>query len=200
MSRPSVVARLLIALLALAAVTAGAAQAKQKAPVKVVGESTTFTLSDPVMQKLDAIGVKLSVVAPATHTAPATATFPIKHFRGNARKLRGVIRHEGGLKLTRGARSVTLRNAVIVSNGRRGYATAKVGQRRIRVFRLTNPQRSVQGTKVTLSVKLRLTAQGARFVNRRLPAASLKAGLVLGSAVISGSLAAADDQYVDPLA
>jgi hypothetical protein len=200
MSRPSAVARLLVALLALAAVTAGVAQAKKAAPVKVVGESTTFTLSPAVLQKLDALQVKLSVVAPATRTGAGTATFPVTNFRGNARKLRGVVRHAGGLRLTRGERSVTLRDVVVVSNGRRGYATAKLGQRRIRVFRLTNPTRDVQGAKVTLSVKLRLTAQGARFVNRRLASAHLKAGRVLGTAVLSGALVPGDEQYADPLA
>ena len=68
------------------------------------------------------------------------------------------------------------------------------------MFRLTGAKRSVEGTKVTLSVTLRLSAQGARFVNRRLPAAHLRAGRVLGAAVLSGTLVPADEQYADPFA
>jgi hypothetical protein len=118
--------------------------------------------------------------------------------RGPVHRLRGVIRHEGGLTLTRRERTVSLRDVVIVANGRRGYATARVGQRRVRVFRLTSPKRSVDGDRVTLTVDLRLTAHGARWLNRRLPTAGFERGLLLGSATLHGTLAAAD-RYADPL-
>jgi hypothetical protein len=197
------VPRRLTALLALVAVaalalTATTVQAKPKAAAKVVGVSTTFTLAPAVKDRIDTLGITLAVVAPATQNGPASATFPITKLRGPVHKLRGVIRHSGGLTLTRGERTVSLSDVVIVANGRRGYATAKVGQRRVQVFRLTEPKRTVVGSDVTLTVDLRLTAQGARFLNRRLPAADLERGLLLGSATINGTLASSS-QYTDPL-
>jgi hypothetical protein len=190
----------LLALVALSALalTATAVQARPKAPVKVTGESTTFTLAPAVMDRIDALGIELGVVAPATTSGRGSVSFPITKIRGPVHRLRGVIRHDGGVTLTRGTRTVSLSDVVIVANGRRGYATAKVGQRRLRVFRLTSPKRSVQGNAVTLTVDLRLTAQGAKWLNRRLPAAKLHRGLLLGSATLAGTLVS-DDQYTDPL-
>jgi hypothetical protein len=183
----------LIAALALAAT---AAHAKPRAAPKVVGESTTFTLAPAVMDRIDALGITLGVVAPATQSGPGSVTFPITSVRGPVHRLRGVVRHAGGLTLTRGERTVSLRNVVIVANGRRGYAAAKVGRRHVRVFRLTGPKRTVDGSKVTLTVDLRLTRQGASWLNRRLPAAQFERGLLLGSATLTGTLASS--QYVDP--
>jgi hypothetical protein len=198
----------LLALVALAALalTATAVQAKPKAAAKVVGVSTTFTLAPAVKDRIDSLGITLGVVAPATQSAPASATFPITKLRGPVHKLRGVIRHSGGLTLTRGERTVSLSDVVIVANGRRGYATAKVGQRRIAVFRLTGPKRTVVGSDISLTVDLRLTAQGAKWLNRRLPAADFKRGLLLGSATVTGTLASSqgvqpngDAGHVDPI-
>lgn len=188
----------LLALIVLAAlaVTATTVQAKPKATPKVVGQSTTFTLSPAVAERMDALGVTLGVVAPATRTGPASATFPITTVRGPVHRLRGVIRHAGGLTLTRGQRTVSLRNITIVANGRRGHAIAKAGRRHVRVFRLTAPRRSVDGDTVTLTVDLRLTGQGARWLNRRLQDAELQRGLLLGSATITGTLSSS--RYVDP--
>jgi hypothetical protein len=202
MPNPLAVPRRLPALLALVvlaalALTATTVQAKPKAAPKVVGESTTFTLSPAVMERIDGLGITLGVVAPATQSGPGSATFPITKVRGPVHRLRGVIRHAGGLTLTRGERTVTLSSVVIVANGRRGFATARVGHRRVRVFRLTGPKRSVDGDKVTLTVDLRLTAHGAKWLNRRLPAAGLQRGLLLGSATLTGTLDSS--RYVDPL-
>ena len=187
----------LVALTALA-LAATAVHARPNPPARVVGETTTFTLTPAVMGRLDAWGVKLGVVAPATHTGAATATFPITAIRGPVQRLRGVIRHDGALTISRGERTATLRNIVIVANGRRGFATAKVGHRRVRVFRLTGPKRSVEGSKVSLTVDLRLTAPVARWLNRRVPGASFRPGLLLGSATIAGHLVSRTDHYEDP--
>ena len=189
---------LAVVVLAALALTATTVQAKPKAASKVVGESTTFTLAPAVKDRLDTLGITLGVVAPATQSGPGSATFPITKLRGPVHRLRGVIHHSGALTLTRGERTVSLSRVVIVANGRRGYATARVGQRRVRVFRLTGPKRSVEGSKVSLTVDLRLTSQGARWLNRRLPAADLERGLLLGSATIIGTLASSS-QYTDPL-
>jgi hypothetical protein len=200
---PALFALVAVAVLALTATTV---QAKPKAASKVVGVSTTFTLAPAVKDRIDLLGITLGVVAPATQNGPASATFPITKVRGPVHKLRGVIRHSGGLTLSRGARTVSLSDVVIVANGRRGYATAKVGQRRVAVFRLTAPKRTVVGSDVTLTADLRLTAQGARFLNRRMPSADLERGLLLGSAVLTGTLASSDagepaagSEYVDPV-
>lgn len=204
MPHPPTVPRRLSAVLAavvltVLALTATTVQAKPKAAPKVVGESTTFTLAPAVRDRIAALNIALGVVAPATRSGLGSVTFPITKVRGPVHRLRGVVRHAGGLTLTRGERTVSLRHVVIVANGRRGYATAKVGQRRVRVFRLTGPKRSVEGSKVSLTVDLRLTAQGATWLNRRLPAADLERGLLLGSATIIGTLASSS-RYTDPLA
>lgn len=204
MLHPPTVPRRLSAVLAavvltVLALTATTVQAEPKAAPKVVGESTTFTLAPAVRDRIAALNIALGVVAPATRSGLGSVAFPITKVRGPVHRLRGVVRHAGGLTLTRGERTVSLRHVVIVANGRRGYATAKVGQRRVRVFRLTGPKRSVEGSKVSLTVDLRLTAQGATWLNRRLPAADVERGLLLGSATIIGTLASSS-RYTDPLA
>jgi hypothetical protein len=189
-------ALLALVVVAALAVTATAVQAKPKRAPKVVGESTTFTLSPAVTQRMDALGITLGVVAPATQSGPASVTLPITGVRGPVHRLRGVVRHAGALTLTRGQRTVSLRNVTIVANGRRGHASARAGRRHVNVFRLTAPRRSVDGDKVALTVDLRLTGHGARWLNRRLPDAELQRGLLLGSATITGTLSSS--RYVDP--
>ena len=99
----AVLAAVVLAVLALTATTV---QAKPKAAPKVVGESTTFTLAPAVRDRIAALNIALGVVAPATRSGLGSVTFPITKVRGPVHRLRGVVRHAGGLTLTRGERTV----------------------------------------------------------------------------------------------
>jgi hypothetical protein len=181
MSQPTAAARRTAAVLAL--VAAGAiAPAAHAAPAKLTGGTTTIALRPAVTSAVAKAGVTVSVVAPATAGADGSYSFPVAGGRVN-QKLRGVVRHQGGLVLTRGERKVTLRSFVIVS-AKRAFLTAKAGGKRLRLARLTGATRSTQDGKAAVTAKLRLTQGGAAFLNKRSKRRTFRAGLVLGTATV----------------
>ncbi len=179
----------LLTLLTLAATAAlllvgPVAQAKPRKPVRLTGESTTITLRPAVTAALDRAGVTVGVVAPATAGADRSVTFPVTGGLVRPRTLKGVVRHDGGVTLTRGERTIALSDFVIVSRGRAfltAKATLKAGERRIRLFRLTGAERSTEDGKAVVTADLRLTRRGARLLNRRLEGRTFRPGLLLGS-------------------
>jgi hypothetical protein len=204
--------RVLVVLLAVAAllVSAFGATGAQAARVKVTGGTTTVTPAAPVVQALTGLGVTVAPIAPAT-AANGTLTFPIVGGRVNTDKLRGVVRHSGGLKFSKGERCIALRHFTVVSTARgaklyarvsrgacrvarvrtRGHKRAHRIARRVCKFqhrypaiaRLTDPQRSTDGTSVT--VNLKLTAITARIVNKLAGQKLASPGTLLGTATIA---------------
>jgi hypothetical protein len=157
-----------------------AAQAKPGKPVAPTGESTTITLRPVVTAALTKAGVTVGVVAPATVNPDGSVTFPVTGGLVRPATLRGVVRHDGGLTLTRRARTITLSDFVIVSR-RQAFLTAKVGERRIRLFRLTGAQRTTEDGKAVVTADLRLTEGGARFLSKRFKGRTFRPGLLLGT-------------------
>jgi hypothetical protein len=106
-------ARLLLgavaAALVLMAVGAAGAQAKL---VKVTG-STTVVPSEAATQFLANNGVSVAPIAPAT-AVDSGFSFPIAAGFGDTKTYNGLLAHKGGLKFTKGGKSLVVRRFVAV--------------------------------------------------------------------------------------
>ena len=98
-----------LAAFVLLAATAAGAQAKI---VKLIGQ-TSVTPSSQAAQFLANNGVSTSTVGPATFSN-GSFTFPLAVGFGNTANFTGVLVHKGGLKFTKGRRSVVVRRFVAV--------------------------------------------------------------------------------------
>lgn len=115
----------LVAALALSLVGVAGAQAK---PVKVTG-STTVTPSDQAKQFLANNGVSVATTGPAT-SAGGKFTFPIVAGFGDTQTFTGVLVHSGGLRFTKGDRSLVVRRFVAVRAGDKALVLAQLPGRR----------------------------------------------------------------------
>ena len=102
------------AVAAVAVAVAGAAGA-QSAPerARLDGERTTLRPSAQLGRALSAAGVTLAPVGRATRGEEGSLVFRIAGGRIDRQSLRGRIVHRGGLRLTKGERSLRLRRLVI---------------------------------------------------------------------------------------
>jgi hypothetical protein len=179
-----------LALAAVAAValtgTVTAEAAKQKR-VKLDGNQTTLALSAPVSQALADNGVTVSLLGKATAGDGGSVVLPITGGRVNPQNLRGFVRHAGGVKFTKGDRSLSLRRFTIVSKRRGAYLVVRVRGKRRRnlvLARLTNVQRSNAGGVTTVTANLRLTKRAAKLIRNRFGIAAAQRGTLLGTAKI----------------
>jgi hypothetical protein len=111
----------LAAALAVLALGATGAQAKL---VKVTG-STTVTPSQGATQFLSNAGVSVSTVGTATSGAGGF-TFPVFAGFGDTKTYNGLLAHSGGLRFSKGERSVVLRRFVAVRLGKRSALLAQI--------------------------------------------------------------------------
>jgi hypothetical protein len=158
-------------------VTAASAQAK---PIHITGKQTTITPSSQVTQFLTKNGIGAAAVGPATLSG-GTLTLPIVGGRASASGARGVVRHAGGLKFSKGSRHVVLRHFVLFGNINHPRLAAAVRGHRFVFARMLTDTHSASGNTVTLKGELTLTPAGARIINHRLHKHVAKAGLDLGS-------------------
>ena len=110
-----------VAALALMAVGASGAQAKL---VKVTG-STTVAPSQAATQFLSNAGVSVSPVGSAG-SGPSGFSFPIVAGFGDTKTYNGLLAHSGGLKFTKGGKSVVLRRFVAVRAGKLAVLLAQI--------------------------------------------------------------------------
>ena len=122
MSSPLRHVRLTLCLAAVAALAPGAAVA-QAASVEVTGGQTTVAT-----QALTAAGITVAPLDRAT-ASPAGLSFPISGGRVDATTLRGVVRHRGGLSLTKGEKTVRLRRPVVRVTGAGAFLSVRVKHR-----------------------------------------------------------------------
>lgn len=107
--------------LALMAMGAAGAQAKL---VKVTG-STTVVPSDGAKQFLANAGVTVTAVAPGTSAGPGF-TFPIAAGFGDTKTYNGMLAHSGGLKFSKGGKSLVVRRFVAVRAGKLAVLLAQI--------------------------------------------------------------------------
>ena len=190
---------------ALALGVAGVATA---AVTKVTGGSTQIRVSSAAQTLLTSNHISTSVLAPATQSG-ATITFPIATGRLNTKNLHGTIVHKGGIQLSNGTATVTLRAPTLISSraGASLYAlvrgktvlrcahagvlhrrhvvcTSVVRWRTARVARITNVQ--VSGSTATGTVTI--TTVTADAINRLAGKDVAAAGDVLGTATVTPTL------------
>jgi hypothetical protein len=178
------------------AVTAEAGKGT-KQRVKLDGNQTTIALSAPVSQALADNGVTVSLLGKATAGEGGSVVLPITGGRINPTNLRGVVRHAGGVKFTKGDRSLSLRRFTIVSTKRGAYlavhvkgrgAKAKAARTRGRgrgrnlvLARLAGVQRSEANGVTTVTANLRLTQRAAKLIRNRFGVAAAQKGTLLGT-------------------
>ena len=195
------------ALLALCLMAVGAAGA-QAAKVKITGGTTTITPSAATTQFLTTNGIGVAPLAPAT-LSNGVVTLPIAGGRIDPATLRGFVVHRGGLRFTKGNRSLALRHFVVTStrrgafldaatpirhcrrasHARRGRGRARVCAFRwdgVRVARLSNVVRNGDNS---VTADLLLSKRVARFINKVAGAQVVSAGANLGTAKITATTA-----------
>jgi hypothetical protein len=196
-------ALLATALLALSLMAVGATAA-QAAKVRVTGGTTTITPSAATTQFLTNNGISVAALSPAT-ISNGVVTLPISGGRINPTPLRGFIVHRGGLRFTKGSRSLTLRHFLINSTNRGAFLDATTPVRRchsarrhgarvricvlraagVRLARLSNAVRNGN----TVTADLLLSHQAARFINRLAGHHVVSAGTNIGSAKVTATTA-----------
>jgi hypothetical protein len=168
------------ALLALCLMAVGATGA-QAAKVKVTGGTTTITPSAATTQFLTNNGIGVAPIAPATASNGAI-TLPIAGGRINPTTLRGFITHRGGLKFTKGTKSLVLRHFLITSTNRgafldaatpvrrchalRGRPGRRVCVSRLEGMRVARLSKVVRNADNSVTADLLLSRPVARFINR----------------------------------
>lgn len=195
----------LVALTAvLSLVLAGVALA---AFTKVTGGTTTLTASDAAATVLSHNHITVTPISPAT-VSGTTFTFPISGGRLSVKTQRGVIRDGGGISVSNGTKTVTLRKPTVVSDKHavtvwslvRGHVAhfcrhAGARRRRIRcvliarfhsvpILRVTDVK--VSGGAATGTAKI--TGFTAQLINRLAGKHVVAAGDVLGSATVAPTL------------
>ncbi len=174
---------------------------------KVTGGTTTLTPSSAAVTVLSANHITVTPLTPATASG-GTFTFPISGGRLNLKTMHGVIRDKGGISVSNGTKTVSLRKPTILSDKHgvsvwalvRGHVARfcrHIGARHarircvliarfhtVRIATVTGV--TVAGGKATGTAKI--TAFTARLINRLAGKHVVAAGDVLGSATVAPTL------------
>jgi len=168
--RARLLAPALLAVVALLAFGAAAAAAK---PIKITGKQTTITPSTATKQFLQKQGITVSPVNGATIAGGGSFTLAITGGRVRPQTLNGFIRHKGGLKFTKGKRSATLTQFVLVK-AKRGIWLTAVGRTQVkckRVLRRGHVAANNRGRQVLRKLRRILRRQHVQvrcFANKRI--------------------------------
>ena len=106
----------LVAVLALAVTSTALANSPF---TKVKGGTTTLTLNSAAITALTNAHLTVTPLAPASANASgSTFSFPISGGRINLKTLHGFIAHRGGITVSNGTKSGTVRHLTILANGK----------------------------------------------------------------------------------
>lgn len=192
-----------------AALTLALAGVASAAVTKVTGGTTQLTVSSGALTLLTDNHITPKVLAPATLSG-ATVTFPISGGHLNTTNLHGVINHRGGIELSNGTKSVTLRSPTLISSSsgvsldalvrgktvrrchrvggprhRRMICTTVVRYHTARIARVTN----LKLTNGTATGTVNITQFTANAINALAGKNVATAGAVLGTATVKPTLA-----------
>ncbi len=150
----------LIAMLAIASVASAAT------PNPIASGTTTLTINAKLLKSAKQAGIKITAVKPAKIKG-SKATFAVTGGEIEATTGAGTITHSGGLKITWGKKSVTLKSFTVSTSGK--SLSAKVGGKTIKVATLAgvSATRLGFGNGITAK-KVKLTSAGANALNQKL--------------------------------
>jgi hypothetical protein len=150
----------------------------------------TLAVDPGAASALASQGIVSGLIAPASANSDGSLAFPITRGRVDAATFAGLIRHSGGLSLTKGSTRVELTRFDIGIDGS-PQLTALVGGSRVPILNLdlSGLTQAVDGLDVTLgNVRATLTAQAAAALNQAFGTTAFSDGLLLGVATVRTEL------------
>jgi hypothetical protein len=162
----AVVAAALIAMLVIVPIASAAT------PNPIASGTTTLTINAKVLKSAKKAGIKITAVKPAKIKG-SKATFTVTGGEIEATTGAGTVTHSGGLKITWGKKSVTLKSLTVSTSAK--SLSAKIGGKTVKVATLTgvSATRLGFGNGITAK-KVKLTKAGANALNKKLTPAPTK--------------------------
>jgi hypothetical protein len=142
------------------------------APNPISSGSTTLTINQGALKSLKALGVKITPVKPSKIKG-SKATFAVTGGEIEATTGKGTVTHSGGLKITWGKKSVTLKSFTVNTRGK--SLSAKIGSETIKVATLAGVSATRLGFGNAITAKkVKLTSAAANALNSKLTPAPTK--------------------------
>jgi hypothetical protein len=161
----AIVAAALIAMLAIAPLASAASD-------PISSGTTTLTINNGFSKKAKKAGIKITAVKPGKIKG-TKATFAVTGGEIEPTTGAGTVTHSGGLKITWGKKSVTLKGLTIDTKGK--SLSAKIGGKATEVASLAGTSKARLGFGASVSArKLQLTSAGAKALNSKLTPAPTK--------------------------
>ncbi len=173
------------------AAAAGVGDVSNTAALKKAGD-TRLTLDKKTGEALTSLGIRVAPVNPS-RVAAGAVVFPITSGSVDPKLSDGaLINHSGGLRLTKGATTVALRNLRIRVTSSQATISARIGTTRATIINLDLAK--AKATRPALNLRLRnvgvkLNATGASALNKAFKTSAFKSGLKLGTAVVNARFA-----------
>jgi hypothetical protein len=170
---------LLVGIAALSMVAiAATAQAKV---AEVTGGTATFSPSDGLTHALSSHGVSTAAIAPATLSG-GTLSMPVVGGHVERKHLYGDLKLGGGVKFSKGTKSLALTRMVAVNSPRGAFLSARAAGKRHVIARFTHITKSISGHTATLNAKAVLSAEAAALINHKAGHHVVSRGAPLGTA------------------
>jgi hypothetical protein len=162
----AIVAAALIAMLVIVPIASAAT------PNPIASGTTTLTINAKVLKSAKKAGIKITAVKPAKIKG-SKATFTVTGGEIEAATGAGSVTHSGGLKITWGKKSVTLKSLTVSTAGK--SLSAKIGGKTVKIASLAgvSSTRLGFGNGITAK-KVKLTGSGASTLNKKLTPAPKK--------------------------
>ncbi|HKZ15196.1 MAG TPA: hypothetical protein VJL81_15270 [Solirubrobacterales bacterium] len=162
----AIIAAALVAMLAIAPLASAAT------PNPISSGTTTITLNSKLVKSTKEAGIKFAAVKPAKLKG-SKATFAVTGGEIEATTGSGSATHSGGLKVTWGKKSVTLKSLTVSSKTK--SLSAKVGGKTVKLATLGGVSKARLGFGNSITAKqVKLTSAGANALNSKLTPAPTK--------------------------
>ena len=161
-----------IVAVALAAMLVIAPLASAATPNPISSGTTTLTINSGFNNKAKKAGIKIAAVKPSKIKG-TKATFAVTGGEIEAVTGSGSVTHSGGLKITWGKKSVTLKSLTLSSKTK--SLSAKVGGKTVKIATLGGVSAARLGFGNSITAKnVKLTSAGANALNNKLTPAPTK--------------------------
>jgi hypothetical protein len=162
----AILAAALVAMLAIAPLASAAT------PNPIASGTTTVTLNSKLLKSTKKAGIKFAAVKPAKLKGKK-ATFTVTGGEIEAASGSGSVTHSGGLKITWGKKSVTLKSFTVST--KKKTLSAKVGGKTVKLATLAGLSAARLGFGNSVAAKkVKLTSAGANALNKALTPAPTK--------------------------